>query len=253
MRLGGGQGRGRRAAPRRTRRPRSRWGCRAGGGSVLPVTDTDPGQPGRAAVVKDAGDDPDVTHGAHLTVTAVWLPAERAAGTVELHAGPGVGTVTLPGLGLPVGAPAINPVPARMIRAAVGEVTDRPVALTVSVPGGEAMAARTSNARLGIVGGICILGHHRDRAPVLDGGVAGQRGPAGRRGRGPGPRSHGAVDRRTHRRRRPAPAPGPAGRSASSRSATSPASPCAGPRPRAWPGPPSWGWPARSPSWRPGC
>jgi cobalt-precorrin-5B (C1)-methyltransferase len=77
---------------------------------------------------------------------------------VELHAGPGVGTVTLPGLGLPVGAPAINPVPARMIRAAVGEVTSRPVALTVSVPGGEALAARTSNARLGIVGGISILG-----------------------------------------------------------------------------------------------
>ena len=125
------------------------------------VTDTDaghPGHPGRAAVVKDAGDDPDVTHGAHLTVTAVWLPADRPAGTVELHAGAGVGTVTLPGLGLPVGAPAINPVPARMIRAAVKEVTDRPVALTISVPGGEAMAARTSNARLGIVGGISILG-----------------------------------------------------------------------------------------------
>jgi cobalt-precorrin-5B (C1)-methyltransferase len=122
------------------------------------VTDPGVGRPGQAAVVKDAGDDPDVTHGAHLTVTAAWLQADRPAGTVELHAGPGVGTVTLPGLGLPVGAPAINPVPARMIRAAVKEVTDRPVALTVSVPGGEAMAARTSNARLGIVGGISILG-----------------------------------------------------------------------------------------------
>jgi cobalt-precorrin-5B (C1)-methyltransferase len=113
---------------------------------------------GRAAVVKDAGDDPDVTHGAHITVTAVWLPPARPAGTVDLHAGRGVGTITLPGLGLPVGAPAINPVPARMIRAAIRELTDRPVALTVSVPGGEAMAARTSNARLGIVGGISILG-----------------------------------------------------------------------------------------------
>jgi cobalt-precorrin-5B (C1)-methyltransferase len=113
---------------------------------------------GQAAIVKDAGDDPDVTHGAHITVTAVWLPPGRPAGTVDLHAGRGVGTITLPGLGLPVGAPAINPVPARMIRAAVRELTDRPVALTVSVPGGEAMAARTSNARLGIVGGISILG-----------------------------------------------------------------------------------------------
>jgi cobalt-precorrin-5B (C1)-methyltransferase len=130
-----------------------------GGGRVsFPVTDIDPHQPGRAAVIKDAGDDPDVTHLAHLTVTAAWLPRDRTAGTVELHAGPGVGTVTLPGLGLPVGAPAINPVPARMIRAAVAEVTGRPVALTVSVPGGAALAAKTSNARLGIVGGISILG-----------------------------------------------------------------------------------------------
>jgi cobalt-precorrin-5B (C1)-methyltransferase len=124
----------------------------------FPVADVGAGQPGRAAVVKDAGDDPDVTHGAHLTVTAVWLTAGTRPGTVELHAGHGVGTITLPGLGLPVGAPAINPVPARMIRAAVAECTDRPVALTVSVPGGEAMAAKTSNARLGIVGGISILG-----------------------------------------------------------------------------------------------
>jgi cobalt-precorrin-5B (C1)-methyltransferase len=122
------------------------------------VSDLDSSQPGRAAVVKDAGDDPDVTHGAHLTVTADWLPEDDPAGTVQLRAGSGVGTITLPGLGLPVGAPAINPVPARMIRAAVAEVTRRPVALTISVPGGEAMAAKTSNARLGILGGISILG-----------------------------------------------------------------------------------------------
>ncbi len=122
------------------------------------VADVDPALPARAAVVKDAGDDPDVTHGAHLTVGASWLPGAAPAGTVELVAGDGVGTVTLPGLGIPVGAPAVTPVPARMIRQAVAEVTDRPVALTVSVPGGEAMAARTSNARLGIVGGISILG-----------------------------------------------------------------------------------------------
>ncbi|HET6965356.1 MAG TPA: cobalt-precorrin-5B (C(1))-methyltransferase [Acidimicrobiales bacterium] len=124
---------------------------------AFPVVDAHPGDPAVAAVVKDAGDDPDVTNGAHVTVTASYLP-DAPAGTVELRAGAGVGTVTLPGLGLPVGAPAINPVPARMIRAAVAEVTDLAVDLAVSVPGGEAMAAKTSNARLGIVGGISILG-----------------------------------------------------------------------------------------------
>ena len=121
------------------------------------IVDARPGDPARAAVIKDAGDDPDVTNGAHVTVAATYLP-EGAPGTVQLDAGEGVGTVTLPGLGLPVGAPAINPVPRRMIRASVAEVTDRPVHLTVSVPGGQAMAAKTSNARLGIVGGISILG-----------------------------------------------------------------------------------------------
>jgi cobalt-precorrin-5B (C1)-methyltransferase len=120
------------------------------------VTDAVAGDPAVAAVVKDAGDDPDVTNGAHVTVAATW--GDGPTGQVSLGAGPGVGTVTLPGLGLAVGSPAINPVPSRMIRAAVAEVTDRAVALTVSVPGGEEMAARTSNARLGIVGGISILG-----------------------------------------------------------------------------------------------
>ena len=112
--------------------------------------------PGRAAVVKDAGDDPDCTDGAELTAEVDWLPGTSRA--TELVGGPGVGTVTLPGLGLPVGAPAINPVPRRMILAALGEVTDRPLRVTISVPGGEAMAERTSNSRLGIVGGISILG-----------------------------------------------------------------------------------------------
>ena len=126
--------------------------------ATFDVADTFAPEPWRAAVVKDAGDDPDVTNGAHLTVEAGWLSHSAATGTVELVAGEGVGTVTLPGLGLPVGSPAINPVPARMIRASVAEVTDRPVLLTVSVPGGAEMAAKTSNARLGIVGGISILG-----------------------------------------------------------------------------------------------
>ncbi|MCW2693643.1 MAG: cobalamin biosynthesis protein CbiD [Mycobacterium sp.] len=110
-----------------------------------------------AAVVKDAGDDPDVTHGAVLTVTLT----PRAEPGVGFAAGDGVGTVTKPGLGLEVGGPAINPVPRQMIAQALGEVLDldaRGVLATVSVPGGEKMARKTTNARLGILGGISILG-----------------------------------------------------------------------------------------------
>lgn len=108
-----------------------------------------------AVVVKDAGDDPDVTHGAHLTVTVAW----RSDGEVVLRGGPGVGTVTRDGLGLPVGEPAINPVPRTMITAAVREVTvERGVDVTISVPDGERRARKTTNHRLGIVGGISILG-----------------------------------------------------------------------------------------------
>ena len=103
-------------------------------------------------VVKDAGDDPDCTDGARMTAEVV------EAGTASLSAGAGIGTVTRPGLGLAVGAPAINAVPRRMIAAALAEVTDAPLAVTFSVPGGDGMAAKTSNARLGIVGGISILG-----------------------------------------------------------------------------------------------
>jgi cobalt-precorrin-5B (C1)-methyltransferase len=111
---------------------------------------------GHCIVVKDAGDDPDCTHGARMTASVAEAPGTGA--NTELLAGPGVGTITLPGLGLPVGGPAINPVPRRMILGAVAEVTGRPLAVTLSVPGGEAMAAKTSNGRLGIVGGISILG-----------------------------------------------------------------------------------------------
>jgi cobalt-precorrin-5B (C1)-methyltransferase len=109
----------------------------------------------QAVVVKDAGDDPDVTHGAHLTATVSW----RAGTGVELAGGDGVGTVTKPGLGLPVGGPAINPVPRAMITQAVTEVVgDRGVRVVISVPDGERMARKTTNRRLGIIGGISILG-----------------------------------------------------------------------------------------------
>lgn len=108
-----------------------------------------------AVVVKDAGDDPDVTHGAHLTVTVGW----RSDGDVVLHGGEGVGVVTQAGLGLPVGQPAINPVPRQMITDAVREAAGgRGVDVTISVPDGERMARKTTNRRLGIVGGISILG-----------------------------------------------------------------------------------------------
>jgi cobalt-precorrin-5B (C1)-methyltransferase len=121
----------------------------------FPVEAPDGSASATAVVVKDAGDDPDCTHGARMTATVSWAAAGAAT---ELAAGSGVGVVTKPGLGLPVGAPAINPVPRRMILQAIGEVTDRPLVVTFSVPGGEAMAAETTNDRLGILGGISILG-----------------------------------------------------------------------------------------------
>jgi len=113
------------------------------------------GEAAQAVVVKDAGDDPDVTHGARLTATVSW----RDAPGVELAGGEGVGVVTRPGLGLPVGGPAINPVPRTMITQAVTEVVgERGVHVVVSVPDGERMARKTTNRRLGILGGISILG-----------------------------------------------------------------------------------------------
>lgn len=110
-----------------------------------------------AVVVKDAGDDPDVTHGAHLTAT-VRFSGEPG---LQLEGGVGVGVVTKPGLGLEVGGPAINPVPRQMIRENVGAVVDldaRGLRVTISVPDGERRAKKTTNARLGILGGISILG-----------------------------------------------------------------------------------------------
>ncbi len=110
------------------------------------------GSEATAVVIKDAGDDPDVTHGAAMTATVSW------ADELVLEAGVGVGTVTKPGLGLEVGGPAINPVPREMITQAVREVTDRGLRVVISVPDGERRAKKTTNARLGILGGISILG-----------------------------------------------------------------------------------------------
>ncbi len=117
----------------------------------------DSGAWAEAAVVKDAGDDPDVTDGAHLTARVSW----REGVGIELDRGEGVGVVTKPGLGLPVGGPAINDVPRRMISYSIKEVLDpeeRGVLVVISVPNGQKMAEKTTNPRLGIVGGISILG-----------------------------------------------------------------------------------------------
>jgi cobalt-precorrin-5B (C1)-methyltransferase len=113
-----------------------------------------------AAVVKDAGDDPDVTH---LAVIRSTVRHGSPGAGVVFHAGPGVGTVTLPGLPLDVGEPAINPVPRAMMRGVVeglakahGVAGD--VDVEVSVDNGEEIARHTWNPRLGIVGGLSILG-----------------------------------------------------------------------------------------------
>jgi cobalt-precorrin-5B (C1)-methyltransferase len=113
-----------------------------------------------AGVVKDAGDDPDVTHGALVLAT---VRAGPPGSGVTFRAGEGVGTVTRAGLPVPPGEPAINPVPRRMIRDAIAEVAAAAngagdVEVEIAIPGGEALAAKTLSRRLGIEGGLSILG-----------------------------------------------------------------------------------------------
>jgi cobalt-precorrin-5B (C1)-methyltransferase len=108
------------------------------------------------SIIKDAGDDPDCTHGAEL-VAEVRL---TDSAEIRIEGGAGVGVVTKPGLGLEVGGPAVNPVPRRnitdMVREEIGDA--RGAVVRISVPRGEEMAKETLNARLGILGGISILG-----------------------------------------------------------------------------------------------
>ena len=134
-----------------------------------------------AAVRKDAGDDPDVTHGLEVRVTISWEDDVGRVGNpsdvgwvsnpsadvgrvanpsypATFVAGDGVGTVTKPGLQVPPGEPAINPVPRQMVLAAIREITARPVRVEIGIPGGKEIAAATFNPRLGIEGGLSILG-----------------------------------------------------------------------------------------------
>jgi cobalt-precorrin-5B (C1)-methyltransferase len=114
----------------------------------------------RCSVIKDGGDDPDVTHGAEIIVD---VSLNKNAGQIEIDGGEGVGVVTKPGLGLEINKPAINPIPKQMINTNLKEVTKdilskNGIKVIISVPKGKELALKTDNPRLGIVGGISILG-----------------------------------------------------------------------------------------------
>lgn len=126
------------------------------GALVLPVAGTErSADSARAWVIKDAGDDPDVTNGARIEATVRLQPEG-----IDIRGGCGVGMVTKPGLAVPPGQPAINPVPLQMIRDSVAAVlpSGGGAEVVISVPDGERLARRTMNSQLGIVGGISILG-----------------------------------------------------------------------------------------------
>jgi len=113
-----------------------------------------------AAVIKDGGDDPDVTNGAEICVTVSFL---ETVNKIIIDGGIGVGRVTKPGLGLEIGKAAINPTPLKMIKQAIDEIIGQQknsygLSVTISVPKGEEISKRTDNPRLGIIGGISILG-----------------------------------------------------------------------------------------------
>lgn len=109
---------------------------------------------GTASVVKDFSDDPDVTRGCTILSTVRF----REENDIRFLQGKGVGQVTLPGLGIPVGEPAINSTPRRMIQREIRELTDRGVDVTISVENGEEIAKKTFNPKVGVVGGISIIG-----------------------------------------------------------------------------------------------
>lgn len=130
----------------------------AGNWLQIPVADAEaiPGG-GRAGVIKDAGDDPDITHGVRVVAEVLVNETEDS---IRFCAGEGIGTVTLPGLQIPVGEPAVNPVPRRMIEAALRSLlpAGHGAEITLSIPGGTELARRTLNPTLGIVGGLSVIG-----------------------------------------------------------------------------------------------
>lgn len=107
-------------------------------------------------VIKDAGDDPDITNKAWIKAQVAW----RKDTEIKLHAGEGIGTVTKKGLPVAVGEPAINPVPRKMIKEAVRAIIgeEKGLDVTISIPGGEKLAEKTFNPKLGVVGGLSIIG-----------------------------------------------------------------------------------------------
>lgn len=114
----------------------------------------------RCSVIKDAGDDPDVTHGAEIWTE---LSLTEKPNQIEIDGGEGVGRVTKPGLGLEIGSAAINPIPKRMITENIRDVAEdllkkNGIRIIISVPKGKELALKTDNPRLGITGGISILG-----------------------------------------------------------------------------------------------
>lgn len=136
-----------------------------------------------ASIVKDAGDDPDVTNGAEIVAEAsdsaslrFKIESSKLKKAFQfsifnlqfsIYGGRGIGLVTKPGLAVPVGEPAINPIPRRMIEESIKGIFDlkssivnrqSSIAITLSVPNGEELAKKTMNPRLGIIGGISILG-----------------------------------------------------------------------------------------------
>ena len=124
---------------------------------LLPIIDTELGDHyARCGVVKDSGDDPDVTHGAKIYATVRFSDTPG----VTIRGGKGVGIVTKPGLAVPVGEHAINPTPREMILREVSGLLsdDQGVEVTITVPEGEVLAEKTFNPRLGIKGGISIIG-----------------------------------------------------------------------------------------------
>lgn len=134
-----------------------------GGRLSVPVELIEPsGDGARVTIIKDAGDDPDVTHKAKIRATVNFVQG-KAGEDIIIKGGKGVGKVTRPGLPIPVGEPAINPAPRRQIREAVREgLTESglrgTVSVVIDVVDGEKIAKKTLNPRLGIIGGISILG-----------------------------------------------------------------------------------------------